>query len=130
MPKKIDSFSLTPKWPADIPDHCERCRNGYDIRFALEIGPSRFGRSLRRIAPWMTIIMLFLMFLTKLSFLRMGGDAGIMAFAMALILPSVALWITGGILPTKARLYCSKCNRSAYYKPPSFIDNRIAKVSE
>ena len=56
MTKQIDSFSLTPKWPVGLPDHCEHCGNGYDIRFALEIGPGRLGRFLRKIAPWMTAV--------------------------------------------------------------------------
>ncbi len=130
MRKPLESFSLTPKWPTGLPDHCEHCGNGYDIRFALEIGPSRLGRFLRKAAPWMTIVTLVLMFMTKLAFLGLGGNGGAMAFAVALITPSIILWILGGLLPTKARLYCFKCDRSDYFEPPEFIDNRISKVSE
>lgn len=130
MTEQTASFLLTPKWPVGLPNHCEHCGNGYDIRFALEIGPGRLGRFLRKIAPWMTVVMLGLMFATKLSFLGMGGNGGMMAFAVALILPSIVLWIIGGILPTKARLYCFKCNREDYFHPPEFLDNRIPKVSE
>lgn len=130
MPKPITSFSLTPKWPVGLPDHCEYCGNKYDIRFAFEIGPGKLGRFLRKLAPWMTIIMLVLMFVTKLSFLGLGGNGGMMAFVAALILPSIALWIIGGILPTKARLYCFKCDRKDYFHPPKFIDNPISKASE
>jgi hypothetical protein len=110
-------FSITPEWPPALPDHCDHCGNRFDIRFALEIGPSRLGRFLRKIAPWMTIVMLLLMFATKLSFLGLGGNGGVMAFALALILPSILLWMIGGLLPTKARLYCFKCDRSHFYHP-------------
>lgn len=130
MPHKRERFSLEPAWPVGLPDHCEHCDNGYDIRFALEIGPGRFGRFLRKIAPWMTIVMVVLMFVTKLSFLRLGGNGGAMAFAVALVLPSIVLWVIGGILPTRARLYCFKCDRSTFFHPPEFLDNRIPRVSE
>ena len=130
MTKPLENFSLTPKWPVGIPDHCERCGNGYDIRFAMEIGPGRLGRFLRKIAPWMTIVMVVLMFATKLSFLGLGGGGGAMAFAAALVIPSIALWIIGGLLPTKTRLYCFKCDRTEFFHPPEFIDNRISIVSE
>lgn len=130
MTKRLNNFSLTPEWPAALPDHCQHCGNGYDIRSALEIGPGQFGRFLRRIAPWMTILMFAIMFATKLSFLSLGGNGGAMAFAVALILPSIVLWIIGGILPTKARVYCFKCDKSEFFPPPKFLDNRIPAASE
>ncbi len=130
MIKRPKNFSLTPEWPAGLPDHCEHCGNGYDIRFALEVGPGRLGRFLRKIAPWMTIVMFILMFVTKLSFLDLGGRGAAMAFAVALILPSIILWIIGGMLPNKTRLYCFKCDRSEFFHMPEFLDNRISRVSE
>ena len=130
MTKRLKSFSLTPEWPIGIPDHCEHCGNGYDIRFALEIGPNRLGRFLRKIAPWMTIVMLVLMFSTKLAFLSLDGTGAAMAFAVALLVPSIILWIIGGLLPTKARVYCFRCDRSDFFHPPEFFDNRISEVSE
>lgn len=130
MAKKLQSFSLTPQWPVGLPQHCECCGNEYDIRFALEIGPGKLGRFLRKFAPWMTVVILGILFATRLAFLGMGGNGGMMAFAAAIILPSVILWVIGGILPTKARLYCFKCDRAEYFHPPGFIDNRIQQVSE
>lgn len=78
----------------------------------------------------MTIVMVLVMFSTKLSFLGMGGNGGAMAFAVALILPSIILWIIGGILPKRARLYCFKCNKAEFFPPPGFLDNRISRVTE
>ena len=130
MTKKPKSFSLTPGWPEGLPRHCESCGNEYDIRFALQISPGKLGRFLRRLSPWMTVVMLGLLFATKLSFLGMGGNGGMMAFAAEIVLPSVVLWVLGGILPTKARLYCFKCDRAEYFHPPDYLDNRISRVSE
>jgi len=115
MTNKRHHFSLTPEWPTGIPNHCEHCGNNYDILFALEVGPCRKGRLLRKFAPWMTIVMFILMALTKFSFLDFGGGGAPMAFVAAIILPSVLIWILGGLLPTKLRLYCYKCNRSEYF---------------
>jgi len=115
MTKHLKSLSLTPEWPTSLPDHCEHCGNGYDIRFALEIGPGRLGRLLRKIAPWMTLVMFLLMIVTKLSFFSLSGNGGAMAFAAIILLPSIILWIIGGLLPTKTRLYCFKCDRSEFF---------------
>lgn len=130
MKNKNHHFSLTPTWPDSLPNHCHACHKPYDIRSALEIGPGPFGRFLRKAAPWMSIVMLILMFATKLSFLGLGGGGGAMAFAAALVFPSVVLWVLAGLLPIRARLYCFKCDSSTFFKTPKKLDNRIAKVSE
>lgn len=64
MIKRTDKdFTLTPKWPEHMPTHCGKCENAYDSRFSLEFGPGRLGRWLRKIAPWMTVMVLALLFL-------------------------------------------------------------------
>ena len=123
-------FSLTPKWPEHLPTHCGKCGNGYDERFSLEIGPGRLGRWLRKISPWLTIVMIALLFLTKLKFLELGGNSGAMAFAAIIVVPAVLVYILGGLLPTRSRLYCHKCNRSEFHPIPEEFDNRIARVAE
>jgi hypothetical protein len=128
--RKNHDFSLTPTWPACLPERCHCCNHPYDIRSSLEIGPGPAGRFFRRIAPWMTIVMLGIMFATKLSFLTLGGWGGAMAFAVALVVPSVILWVIGGLLPTRARLYCFKCNTTTFHRVPRKIDNRIPVVTE
>jgi hypothetical protein len=53
-----------------------------------------------------------------------------MAFAVALVLPSVALWIIGGLLPSLAGLFCFRCNTTAFFKVPRNPDNCIVRVYE
>lgn len=124
----MPDFSLIPRWPESLPTHCAKCHSRYDIRSALQIGPGRLGRGLRRVAPWMTVIVLIAMFLTRLEFLTLGGQGGAMAFALAIILPSIVLWVLGGIFPERARLYCSSCGHTEFHRPPELLDNRIPKV--
>lgn len=78
----------------------------------------------------MTVVMLAMIFATKLEFLGMGGNGAMMSFAAAIVFPSIILWVAGGILPSKARLYCGKCDKVKYVSPPKVLDNRIARVSE
>jgi len=130
MKKKHRNFSLTPEWPECLPTHCQCCHERHDIRSALEIGPGPTGRFLRKIAPWMTIVMVVVMFATKLSFLGLGGNGGAMAFAAALVVPSVIFWVAGGLMPTRARLFCFRCNTAVYHRVPRKFDNRIPVVDE
>jgi len=81
-------------------------------------------------APWMTVVMVVLMFATQLSFLSLGGNGAPMAFAVALIAPSVVLWVIGGLLPSRARLFCFRCNTTTFHRLPRKLDNRICVVSE
>lgn len=127
--KKPD-FSLTPSWPEELPTHCPTCGRKFDIRGDLEIGPNQAGRALRKFAPWMTMVMLGIMFATKLSFFTLGGWGGAMAFAAALVVPSIVLWIIGGLLPTRARLSCFKCSTTSYHRLPVNLDNRVRIVTE
>jgi hypothetical protein len=130
MPSPKSSFSLSPKWPADLPEHCPQCGHTYDIRSALEIGPGPTGRFLKHYAPWMTVVMMVLMFATKLSFLRLGGNGGAMALAAAVVLPSVVLSLLGGLLPSCSRLFCHQCRHESFHALPKERDNRIPTVSE
>ena len=123
-------FSLTPAWPDDLPERCSKCQKTYDIRSSLEIGPGRSGRALKKFAPWMTIVMVVLLFSTNLSFLTLVGNGGAMAFAGAIVFPSLVLSVLGSILPLKARLYCHKCHHTEFHPLPKKQDNRITSVSE
>ena len=69
--------------------------------------------------------MIALMFLTKLSFLNLGGSGGAMAFATAIVLPSVIVYLLGGLLPNRSRLYCHKCDRAGFHPLPGKHDSRI-----
>ncbi|MDB4300621.1 hypothetical protein N9961_01040 [bacterium] len=53
-----------------------------------------------------------------------------MHLALVVIGPSIALHIIAGIRPTKARLYCHKCNLITFHPLPKKIDNRIPRVTE
>ena len=130
MNSSPSKFSLTPEWPADLPDQCSKCGNPYNIRSNLEIGPGRTGRFLKRIAPWMCIVMVIVMIVTKLSFLRLGGNGGAMALAVAVIFPSIILSALGCILPGKTRLFCHKCRHQEFHPLPKHRDNRIPTVTE
>ena len=112
MTRKSDqNFSLQAELPSGLPTECEKCGNAYDARISHTIGPCRFGRWLRKIAPPFSIIVLILLLIS-------GAGAPSMHYAIVVIGPSILLYILGGILPIRSRLYCHKCKTSSYFKPP------------
>lgn len=108
-------FTLDHRWPSGLPTRCEHCENAYDKRFSLEVGPGRIGRLLRRNASWLSVVMFFIV----LGMHVRTGDLGrVLPIPVIILLPSLVLYIFGGLLPIKTRLHCFKCNRASYFNPP------------
>ncbi len=128
--KQPDQFSLLPEWPKSIPSCCPRCQQKFDIRYSLELGPGKVGRHLKRGAPLLAVFMVVLMFATKLSFLNIGGSGGAMAFAVAIILPSLLLSGLASLLPKRVRVHCFQCGNEKFHALPRELDNRISRVTE
>lgn len=117
MKKVPKDFTLDHKWPIGLPTKCERCDNTYDKRFSLEVGPGRLGRFLRRTAPWLSVAM-FVVLLGLAKHLPTGDFGRILPIPIVILLPSLILYLAGGFLPIKTRLYCYKCDRASYYHSP------------
>ena len=109
-------FTLDHRWPTGLPEKCDHCGNTYDKRFSLEVGPGRIGRLFRRNASWISVV-IFILVLGM--YLQTGSFLGtLLPFPIIAFLPSLVLYIAGGLFPLKTRLYCHKCDRASYFQPP------------
>ena len=46
--KRKQEFSIQPKWPEEISQHCPKCKRKLDIRSDLESGSGPIGRFIRK----------------------------------------------------------------------------------
>jgi len=116
--KRKQEFSIQPKWPEEISQHCPKCKRKLDIRSDLESGPGPIGRFIKKYAFILIFINLPCLLLVKTSASLTSDRSTAAAFVAILILPTILLHILVILMPTKMRIYCFRCKHTDYHKSP------------
>ena len=120
--KRKQEFSIQPKWPEEISQHCPKCKRKLDIRSDLESGPGPIGRFIRKYSFALIYLNpLCLILLGTTDSLSMKGAAA--TFATLTFAPTIILNLLVRIMPATIRIYCFRCGHTDYHNPPPSMEN-------
>ncbi len=119
LARSIKLQNLIPsQWPEHIPELCPKCSSQMSTKVNLFTGMSKPASFLKRIAPWLSVVILvgiiILMFFASAQSVD-GGQGSAMAMVAMVVVPPILLTVMANSMPKKIKLQCHQCECQTDY---------------